>query len=59
MNINVYETYKKFLKYPFGKQIFSLVYSIQAPYFMSIRAQVNELRPGFGMILIGSLNLFM
>lgn len=43
----VISSYNKVKKYPFGKKIFSYMVSRQAPYFKSIRPQIEELKPNF------------
>ena len=40
-----YALYQRFLRYPKGKQLFSLVYARVAPYFWTVRPQVREVRP--------------
>lgn len=45
----VLNLYNKLSKYPFGKQIFSLSFGLFAPYFLTIGASVEELKPGYGM----------
>lgn len=43
----VISLYNKAKKYPFGKRFFSYMVSRQAPYFLSVKPQVEELRPNF------------
>lgn len=43
----VLKLYNKAKKYPFGKRIFSYMVSRAAPYFTTIRPQIEELRPNF------------
>eukprot|EP01032_Pedospumella_encystans_P021509 gene21509-24396_t len=50
MAVNVAKLYNTFLKYPFGKQAFSLAFSLFAPYFLTIRPSVNDLKPGFSSV---------
>ena len=45
---NVLKLYNSFKGYPFGKAAFSLFFSVNAPYFLNLRAIVNDLKPGFG-----------
>lgn len=44
--------YKKTLKWPFGKHIFSATAARMAPYFSSISPLVEELKPGYCEVLI-------
>ena len=41
----VLSTYERFLKYPFGKRLFSWFTANKAPYFKTIKPLVTELRP--------------
>lgn len=43
----VYALYKKFLRWPGGRWMFSRVFSQKAPYFATIGANFTELRPNF------------
>jgi hypothetical protein len=45
---SVAKMYDKLTKYPFGKAIFSNLFCIKAPYFMSISPMVNDLKSGYG-----------
>ena len=47
---NVLKTWQQLEKYPLGKSAFSLFFAVQAPYFMSIRPQVHELRSGYAKV---------
>ena len=47
---NVLKTWKQLENIPFGKSVFSLFFSVQAPYFMTIRPNVLELKPGFAKV---------
>ena len=47
-----YALYQRFLRYPKGKQLFSLVYARVAPYFWTVRPQVREVRPHLSLIHI-------
>jgi hypothetical protein len=49
MTLQIAKLYNSFVKYPFGKQLFSLVFSWQAPYFLNLLASVHELKPGLGI----------
>lgn len=51
MNINVLAAYNKCLKFPFGKTLFSYIFGFKAPYFLTIRATVDDLKPGHGTFL--------
>jgi acyl-coenzyme A thioesterase PaaI-like protein len=42
--------YKACAAYPFGKKLFSFLFSTQAPYFMNIRPNVQELKPGLAVV---------
>ena len=42
--------YQKCSQYPFGKLIFSKLFSLWAPYFRTINAQVEDLKPGYVQI---------
>lgn len=44
---SVSKLYNAFTKYPFGKTAFSYLFSFYAPYFLTIRPSVNEMKPGF------------
>ena len=46
---NVLDVYQKCAKYPFGKTFFSYLFSVKAPYFLNLRASVEDLKPGAGM----------
>jgi hypothetical protein len=50
MNPNLMKIYGQFKSLPFGKSLFSLFFSIQAPYFLSIRASVLNLEPGSAQV---------
>jgi acyl-coenzyme A thioesterase PaaI-like protein len=41
--IGTYETLQRF---PLGKRVFSLVYQLAAPYFLTIPARVTDVQPG-------------
>jgi hypothetical protein len=46
----VLELYNKLSKLPFGKHLFSLSFSVWAPYFMTIRPLVEELGAGKAVV---------
>mmetsp|Transcript_10899 Transcript_10899/g.17742 ORF Transcript_10899/g.17742 Transcript_10899/m.17742 type:complete len:111 (-) Transcript_10899:1150-1482(-) len=46
----VVQIYSQMTKYPFGKTIFSYLFSFQAPYFLSIRPIVNEMKSGYSNV---------
>lgn len=43
--------YRTLEKYPGGKWVFSMMFSLAAPYFMTIRPLVNEFKPGHGQTI--------
>lgn len=38
--------FEKFSKLPFGKRLFSWIVSLKAPYFLTIRPQIHDLKSG-------------
>jgi len=48
----VLKTYNQLAGLPFGKKIFSILFSLKAPYFSNIRATVNDLKPGTGEFIV-------
>ena len=44
---DVLKTYNKFIKYPFGKKLFSMAVCRITPYFKSIKPVIRELEPGY------------
>lgn len=44
--------YKKMLKWPFGKKIFSIYASRMAPYFSSVHPLIEDLKPGYCEVFI-------
>ena len=48
--INVLKEYKRCLSYPFGRTVFSFLYCMQAPYFLTIEPMVTDLRYGHASI---------
>ena len=42
---DTYALYRREATRPFGKRAFSLLFSLKAPYFRTVRPQVRELRP--------------
>jgi acyl-coenzyme A thioesterase PaaI-like protein len=42
--------FEKFSRFPWGKEIFSIVVSWKAPYFRTIRPLIEELKPGLCQI---------
>ncbi len=47
-----YVLYQRFLKFPFGKPAFSVVYALVAPYFWTVRPKVREVQPGYAELSI-------
>jgi acyl-coenzyme A thioesterase PaaI-like protein len=47
---NVPAMWKNLSGYPFGRQIFSWAFSLYAPYFLTIRPTVIDLKPGFAHV---------
>jgi acyl-coenzyme A thioesterase PaaI-like protein len=47
---NVLQTWRRLEKIPFGKNAFSLFFTAQAPYFMSISPTVQALEPGHAKV---------
>ena len=45
---SVLKNYNNLKKYPFGKLVFSYLFSINAPYFLNLRAIVEDLNSGYG-----------
>ena len=46
MNVNVLSLYQKFSKYPLGRQAFSALFCMKAPYFLTIRPTITSLQKG-------------
>ncbi|KYH43771.1 hotdog fold domain-containing protein [Branchiibius sp. NY16-3462-2] len=40
-----YHAYQKVAAKPFGRQLFSLVYMVKAPYFSTVRPQIRQMSP--------------
>ena len=51
--MNVLKIYKSLASYPLGKHIFSALFSLKAPYFMTIFPVVRELKEGKAVVTIG------
>lgn len=47
-----FDLYQKITRLPAGKRIFSLAYSIKAPYFATVRPVVREVRPNYAELSI-------
>ena len=47
---NVLKSWRQLEGIPFGKAAFSFMFSVQAPYFLNIRPQVQELKPGYAQV---------
>ena len=50
--INVLKVYNKAATVPFGKKLFSLVFSLWAPYFRTIGAEVVDLKKGHASVFM-------
>ncbi len=46
--------YKRIARLPKGKQIFSLLYSLKAPYFATVRPNVREVRANYAEVSISN-----
>lgn len=46
----ILKQWNKLQNLPFGKTIFSYLFSVQAPYFLTIRPHVHELKSGFAKV---------
>jgi len=47
---NVLKLYKSMSAYPMGKALFSLGFSVKAPYFLTILPMVRDLAPGLSVV---------
>jgi hypothetical protein len=47
---DVKSLWKTFSGLPFGKRIFSWLFSLYAPYFLTIRPLVEDMKPGYGKV---------
>ncbi|KRE37928.1 thioesterase [Janibacter sp. Soil728] len=47
-----FDLYQRVAKLPAGKRIFSLLYSVKAPYFATVRPLVREVRPNYAELSI-------
>ena len=47
-----FDLYQKIARLPAGKRIFSLLYSVKAPYFATVRPVVREVRPNYAELSI-------
>ena len=50
--INVLKLYNKFAGFPLGKKAFSLAFSLWAPYFRTISAEVVDLKKGHASVFM-------
>lgn len=50
MGLELLKLYNNLVKYPFGKQIFSIAFSYAAPYFRTIKPSVLDVRPGHASV---------
>ena len=46
--MNVVKVYNQLKTWPLGKNVFSFLFGVWAPYFLTIRPLVEDLRPGHG-----------
>lgn len=49
-----FDLYQRITKLPAGKRIFSLLYSVKAPYFATVRPQVREVRANYAELSISN-----
>ncbi len=49
-----FDLYKRITSLPAGKRIFSLLYSLKAPYFATVRPQVREMRENYAELSIAN-----
>ena len=49
-----FDLYQRITKLPAGKRIFSLLYSVKAPYFATVRPQVREVRENYAELSISN-----
>lgn len=49
-----YSLYRRIARLPAGKRIFSLLYSLKAPYFATVRPQVREVRENYAELSIAN-----
>lgn len=47
-----FSLYQRITRLPAGKRIFSLLYSVKAPYFATVRPVVREVRPNYAELSI-------
>lgn len=47
-----FDLYQRIAKLPAGKRLFSLLYSVKAPYFATVRPVVREVRPNYAELSI-------
>ena len=47
-----FDLYQRVAKLPMGKRVFSLLYSVKAPYFATVRPLVREVRPNYAELSI-------
>lgn len=47
-----FSLYQRIARLPAGKRIFSLLYSVKAPYFATVRPVVREVRPNYAELSI-------
>ncbi|MGO1167715.1 MAG: hotdog fold domain-containing protein [Janibacter sp.] len=47
-----YDLYQRITRFPGGQRIFSLLYSLKAPYFATVRPQIRTVRPNYAELSI-------
>ena len=50
--MRTYETYRRLVAYPLGRQLFSVLYAIKAPYFWTVRPQVLDMGPHHAEVVV-------
>ncbi len=50
MNMNVLALYRQMSALPMGRSLFSMLFSLKAPYFRTIGAVVQDLKPGHASV---------
>lgn len=50
MLVNILKLWDKCNKYPMGKQVFSFLFCLKAPYFLTILPLVENLKPGHASV---------
>ncbi|HLR83761.1 MAG TPA: hotdog fold domain-containing protein [Nocardioidaceae bacterium] len=47
---STYDLYQRVTRFPFGDRIFSLAFTMRAPYFRTVRPRVTDLRPHYAAV---------